>query len=378
MARREGEAEQLRAETERLELRIKCEANEKAALMQRLSSQSPASVDGEIWQFLGDAGDWVSFPSAANEQLTAAVKEGHDVCQIVIDGRPYEIDFKLLSQMNKRTEKRRKIRCSFGLPNHWAMSDEDALKLLKGELQDAGEGSDSSFPISMGTQLTTFSEGTRMAIQAPFKKFVQKVRDEQMLRDLQGLLNHSLPRHDGSACECLHGSSTFVIKEAYQVKNLYLWRRYQRFVRSILDKQKQFGIVPEEIDPPVGFALTEFAKRLQVDLSRNERLLFHGTKKFGYAKAIATEGFDSRIAKAGGLYGKGTYFAAQTCKSAQYATKGGLHQKASKRQVGTMLVARVALGDPYYTPGAYNESRALTLCSKLVLLGFPNAIKVFS
>lgn len=320
----------------------------------------------------------MSFPSAANEQLTAAVKEGHDVCQIVIDGRPYEIDFKLLSQMNKRTEKRRKIRCSFGLPNHWAMSDEDALKLLKGELQDAGEGSDSSFPISMGTQLTTFSEGTRMAIQAPFKKFVQKVRDEQMLRDLQGLLNHSLPRHDGSACECLHGSSTFVIKEAYQVKNLYLWRRYQRFVRSILDKQKQFGIVPEEIDPPVGFALTEFAKRLQVDLSRNERLLFHGTKKFGYAKAIATEGFDSRIAKAGGLYGKGTYFAAQTCKSAQYATKGGLHQKASKRQVGTMLVARVALGDPYYTPGAYNESRALTLCSKLVLLGFPNAIKVFS
>lgn len=377
MALREGEAEQLRAETERLELRIKCEANEKAALMQRLSSQSPASVDGEIWQFLGDAGDWVSFPSAANEQLTAAFIGGHDVCQIVIDGRPYEIDFKLLYQINLRTDKRRKIRCSFGLPNHWAMSDEDALKLLKGELQDAGEGSDSSFPISMGTQLTTFSEGTRMAIQAPFKKFVQKVRDERMLRDLQALLNHSLPRHDGSACKCLHGGSTFVIKEAYQVKNLYLWRRHQRFVRSILDKQKQFGIVPEEIDPPVGVALTEFAKRLQVDLSRNERLLFHGTSKFGYAKAIATEGFDSRIAKEG-LYGKGTYFAAQTCKSAQYAIIGGGQKKASKRLVGTMLVARVALGDPYYTRGRYKESRALTLCSKLVSLGFPHALKVLS
>ena len=313
----------------------------------------------------------MSFPSAANEELTAAFIGSHDVCRIVIDGRPYEIDFKLLYQMNLRTDKRRKIRCSFGLPSHWAMSDEDALKLLKGELQDAGEGSDSSFPISMGTQLTTISEGTRMAIQAPFKKFVQEVRDEQMLRDLQDLLNHSLPRHDGSACECPHGGSTFVIKEAYQVKNLYLWRRYQRFVRSILDKQKQFGIVPEEIDPPVGVALTEFAKRLQVDLSRNERLLFHGTRKFGYAKAIATEGFDSRIAQAG-LYGKGTYFAAQTCKSAQYATRGGLHQKASKRLVGTMLVARVALGDPYYTRGAYNQSRALDLVQQTCFVGFPD------
>lgn len=119
------------------------------------------------------------------------------------------------------------------------------------------------------------------------------------------------------------------------------------------------GIVPEEIQPPVCEALTNFAEGLQVDLPCNERLLFHGTMKFGYAKAIAVEGFDNRIARQG-LYGKGTYFASQTCKSAQYATKRGRAEKASHRMPGTMLVARVALGDPYYTEGKYNESRVLS------------------
>lgn len=55
------------------------------------------------------------------------------------------------------------------------MTDEDALKLLKGEVQDAQEASDAS--VSMGTVLTTISEGTRMAMRAPFKKFVRKVQD---------------------------------------------------------------------------------------------------------------------------------------------------------------------------------------------------------
>eukprot|EP00438_Fugacium_kawagutii_P034202 Skav233200 [mRNA] locus=scaffold24:449186:449422:- [translate_table: standard] len=62
------------------------------------------------------------------------------------------------------------------------------------------------------------------------------------------------------------------------------------------------------------------------------------------------EGFDNRTAKEGGLYGKGTYFAAQTCKSAQYAIPNGFYEKASPQMLGTMLFARVALGDPFYTP----------------------------
>lgn len=90
---------------------------------------------------------------------------------------------------------------------------------------------------------------------------------------------------------------------------------------------------------------------MAVDHDGNERLLFHGTSDFEVAKTIATEGFDNRTAKNGGLYGRGTYFAAQTCKSAQYATEEGRSQKASAQMVGTMLLARVAVGHPHYASG---------------------------
>ena len=120
-------------------------------------------------------------------------------------------------------------------------------------------------------------------------------------------------------------------------------------MRSIQDKHKLHRISPESISPSVGKALTEFARDLTVDLAGNERLLLHGTPDFDLARAIATEGFDNRVAR-DGLYGKGTYFAAQTCKSAQYATEDGWEKIASPQMVGTMLIARVAIGDPFYTP----------------------------
>lgn len=185
------------------------------------------------------------------------------------------------------------------------------------------------------------------------------VTDQDVKLRLGELLNKSLSRHDGSHCTCLHGSSNFVVTEAYQVNNLPLWRRYQRFVRSMQDKHKQHGISLEEINPSVSEALTDFAKHLNVDLTGNERLVVHGTQKFELARAIATEGFDNRVAR-DGLFGRGTYFAAQTCKSAQYATEDGRKSKASPQMMGTMLIARVAIGDPYYTPrGCADLSRAL-------------------
>ena len=145
--------------------------------------------------------------------------------------------------------------------------------------------------------------------------------------------------------------------EAYQVKDRHLWLKYQRCVRSIRDKRKQYGITPANIDPSVGGALTKFAQEIDVDLAGNEILLFHGTRTWEDSKDIAREGFDSRIAKSSGLYGKGTYFAAQTCKSAQYATPSGQFKAASSDMMGTMLLARVAIGDPYYTTDRYAESR---------------------
>eukprot|EP00435_Cladocopium_sp_Y103_P049245 s635_g14.t2 len=282
-----------------------------------------SKVDGETWQFQGDSGEWVSFPDCANKALMVKFVEGCGSCEIVIDGKTYEIDFKKSSQMNQRTKKERKIRCFFDLPSHWQMTDEDALKFLKDSLH------------------TERSPG----LVHP----MLPVTDQDVKSRLADLLNRSLSRHDGSQCNCLHGSSNYVVTEAYQVNDLHLWRRYQRCFRSIQDKHKQHGISLEKINPSVSEALTNFARELKVDLLSNERLLLHGTRTFELAKAIATEGFDNRVAQ-DGLFGKGTYFAAQTCKSAQYATQHGMMSKASPQMMGTMLIARVAIGDPFYTP----------------------------
>lgn len=106
--------------------------------------------------------------------------------------------------------------------------------------------------------------------------------------------------------------------------------------------------------------MIDFATDIKVDQANNELLPLHGTPTFDVAKVIATEGFDHRVA-GHGLYGHGTYFAAQSCKAAQYATVHGMSLKAFKQLVGTMLLARVAIGDPVYTQSECPHlSRALT------------------
>merc|ERR1712060_1025166 len=56
---------------------------------------------------------------------------------------------------------------------------------------------------------------------------------------------------------------------------------------------------------------------------------------------IVETGFDFRLAEPG-HYGRGTYFASQACKAHQYTSP-------QKRGVRHMLMARVALGQPYFT-----------------------------
>ena len=271
------------------------------------------------------------FEDCANKEMMAKFIEGQEACEVVIDGKSYDINFKERWQMNQRTKKKRKIRCFFGLPNHWKMTDEDGLKCIK----SGPQGIDAA-------------------------QSMQLVTDPKMLQRLEELLNKSLLRHDGTRCTCLHGRSKFVVIKAYQIKNLHLWRRYQRFLRSIEDKQKQHSISPDQISPAVSEELTDFAKSIDVDLAGNQRLLLHGTRDFEVAETIGAEGFDNRIAKRTGLYGSGTYFAAQTCKSAQYASKLGMYEKASEQMLGTMLIARVSIGDPFYVKGPCPDStRAL-------------------
>jgi hypothetical protein len=62
-------------------------------------------------------------------------------------------------------------------------------------------------------------------------------------------------------------------------------------------------------------------------------------------------GFDERMANMGGLYGAGTYFAENSCKSNQYASA------TTRRGERTLLYSRVLMGDAFQTSTQYRERR---------------------
>ena len=68
---------------------------------------------------------------------------------------------------------------------------------------------------------------------------LKKVTGTRALERLAKVLNGSRARHDGTVCKCVHGGSNFIVTEAYQVRNLHLWRRYHRCIRSICGKHRQ-------------------------------------------------------------------------------------------------------------------------------------------
>lgn len=119
---------------------------------------------------------------------------------------------------------------------------------------------------------------------------------------------------------------------------------YHRF----LARRQQVEAESQDVGSLVGLdglhldeTVVNFSKSHDVSPSANEFVLFHGTSS-ATAEVIAEEGFDFRVARSSGYYGKGVYFASQSCKSHQYGqcNTGGLH---------TMLICRVVVGNPHYT-----------------------------
>ena len=74
-------------------------------------------------------------------------------------------------------------------------------------------------------------------------------------------------------------------------------------------------------------------------------------------QAIALYGFDHRVTRRG-LYGDDTYFASQACKSHQYTCGKKGHANGCRCAVTrTVILARVALGDPFLTRATMPEAR---------------------
>ena len=270
---------------------------------------------------LQSTGSWsyeACFGIEDNEVAMQAFCEGRKFCTISSNRK---LDFLKMIQM--RSSKERRIKCSFGIPAHWSITDQDFLQ--KQKLMNS-PGALPSFDCR-----------------------VQEVVGDAVLQDFSNLLNASAYHHEDilgpatfSTCE-----TNFRVQKVFQVQNLDLLHRYVMYRQDLQRSRKNTRI--DSIEPAVGEALQKKYESMRLEdgngAVQNECLLFHGTS-FETAKIIANEGFDSRLAK-DGYYGKGTYFASQSCKSAQYSRNSFSHK--------CIILARVALGHPHYADRCNNR-----------------------
>lgn len=273
----------------------------------------PMRISGlDIWQFQADDEAWVSFPREACDKIRRAFHSGSRLCIVHHGGQRYEEDFTTMFQTDTATGRSRKIRVNHDLnrdlPTHW----------LRGVAS---------------TQVTSFnSVAVRVSVDG-LGKFQELLRNCVYHHHEAGQ-----SRIDG----CNHLKRNFNVVEVYHVENRFLFQRYSDFCRQMHGKYHAQGRCPEAVDPPFPSQILRFGLELGIQCSPwNESVLFHGTT-WDIAKEIAIEGFDSRVAR-DGLYGKGTYLACQSCKSAQYSKDAGMK---------TMIIARVVLGQPYYVESA--------------------------
>ena len=168
------------------------------------------------------------------------------------------------------------------------------------------------------------------------------------------VLSHSvkdaLKRFLVQSSACCHAvASRAEVLSIERIENECLWQMYQTR-RGILKKTLAARNCPvPRLSSKIGWQPDiPSAKDLSADV--NEFYLFHGTSS-ETAGIIAEHGFDERVAHLGGLYGAGSYFAINACKSHQYT------RPAPGSRDHVMLVCRVTMGIPFYTSTQHKHAR---------------------
>lgn len=175
----------------------------------------------------------------------------------------------------------------------------------------------------------------------------------------------------------------FRVVRVTRIENGRLWSRYKNLrksmetVRDILHQMEEdlcarSTSALEEIEQKFlqyqqSPTVNKFISSLGLDISRNERLLFHGAPGPGARddkgnvlytsgdvsplEAIKYQGFDDRLGSVQGMYGSGTYFADMASKADQYAGRYNApdHPGGSVGERASMFLSRVVVGCPYYT-----------------------------
>ncbi|CAD7946396.1 unnamed protein product [Amoebophrya sp. A25] len=335
--------EELRAETKRLEK------------SQKEIAAKAAGGDHTIWTWQ-NGNEWelmnpevchqldTYYETFQTELQLARKSSGNDTssrktehCHLRIGKFSYEFDFVGMTQINLHTNKVRRIQVRVDRPQHWTR---DLLE-----------------------------PGSRTKTDLATVKIPLNVKRKM----LESLVNTLCGTHCGSSCPFmgLEDAGTGRVTHlqlknaaasltAFQVENYPLFQKYQQARRTLHREHKRLGIKPPLVLSAVPAAVEDCVKQLlgrhQMELERdlNEMYLFHGTGAEGL-KHILQNGFDFREAKENGLYGQGTYFASNVCKSMQYTGNGNCRRPPEQRCY--IVIARVLIGDAHYTKETCSERK---------------------
>eukprot|EP00931_Biecheleriopsis_adriatica_P009416 TRINITY_DN110495_c0_g1_i1.p1 TRINITY_DN110495_c0_g1~~TRINITY_DN110495_c0_g1_i1.p1 ORF type:complete len:387 (-),score=25.74 TRINITY_DN110495_c0_g1_i1:192-1196(-) len=271
------------------------------------------------WEFEAD-GWWVPFPKDSNVKLLCSYRQylQSNITSpdpIWSGAEQYTIDFYSMEQTNVRTKRRRSIRLNHNVPDTWRTIWADPHRILV--------CNDFVVP-----------EACPMTVQHIFNllKKTAHPASKGYARSMCGVLQRAR------------------IVQVDRVENEPLWQRY---CEHLFRTRQTFSSRDGELGRlhMCGINQTMMRKHTaslgELDSEVNEMWLFHGTGP-GTAHQIAMSGFDNRLSNKG-LYGDGTYFASQACKSHQYTCPHGSCRACECRGTRTIILARVVLGDFYVT-----------------------------
>ena len=169
---------------------------------------------------------------------------------------------------------------------------------------------------------------------------VVDVRDESSKTFFSKLLMDSFLHHDRSGCD--NFMSGVDVKRVLRIENDELWRMYLEAQRDIKSDLERGGLIPAQVEPPLSSASLALGQEYgPLDPDVNEVYLFHGAP-FSTAVKIALGGFGLQLKNAG-LFGFGSHFASEPCKSHMYTARYD-----SYVEMRTLIVCRVVVGDPWY------------------------------
>lgn len=304
------------------------------SLQAELRSLRQAAHPGPMWLYEVSQNQWGSFSPESSNTLMSALERGDKDLRIKVGATEYYLDLEKFLQTNTQTCTQRRIRCNLGIPSHWDQKEEDFMKRMRGT-----------------------KAGWR-SLFSSFQSVAKQISDPKVIARFSALLNstnfHKFTLPSGQpACPGIPATGwRFKVCRAYHVENLPLYLDYLDCQSKMLTKLQGSAVPPVQPDTTQDLSNELLRVNGSTPSPLNERLLFHGTKVEN-ATEIAIHGFDLRLSKEGGFYGKGLYFARQSCKAAQYCKSQYLHS-----QERAIILSRVCLGD-YTVADAVDQSRVL-------------------